>query len=343
VKKKILAIVLASSLVLSLGLVFAGPVGAAPGSTNMLTNNPGAETGNTTGWAITGNVAAINEIAESTSRPETVKPCEGSWFFTMGLGPGPSSMSQSFDLSTLPGVPVSFDAGGCVQTEDYWGDVPDDKGRLTVEFFDNSMAYLGTFTIDPLEHPVLGTSMNGRDYLQFSLTGTVPTNAKYASYTLDGYLLQGSYINVFYDGLYFEVTYNEPPDCTGAYANPGCLWPPNHKFVDISIMGVTDPDGDPVTITITGITSDEPTATDKGSGGAKHAPDAMGVGTDTASVRAERSGRGDGRVYVISFRATDDSGNECNGTVMVNVPHDQSDKSCPTGNSGQQYDATQIN
>ncbi len=139
------------------------------------------------------------------------------------------------------------------------------------------------------------------------------------------------------------VTHNQPPDCSAAYASIDCLWPPNHKFVDISILGVTDPDGDPVTITITDITSDEPTATDKGSGGAKHAPDASGVGTDTASVRAERSGNGDGRVYEIHFTASDGISGECEGSVMVKVPHDQSDKTCPAIDSGQNYNATEIN
>ncbi|HEY65247.1 MAG TPA: terpene cyclase/mutase family protein, partial [Caldilineae bacterium] len=28
---------------------------------------------------------------------------------------------------------------------------------------------------------------------------------------------------------------NRPPDTSGAYADPECLWPPNHKFVDINI------------------------------------------------------------------------------------------------------------
>ena len=139
------------------------------------------------------------------------------------------------------------------------------------------------------------------------------------------------------------ISPNLPPDCSEAYADPACLWPPNHKFVDVAIMGVTDPDGDPVTITITAITSDEATATDKGSGGAKHSPDADGIGTDTASVRAERSGTADGRVYVISFTASDDSGGECEGSVMVKVPHDQSDKTCPAVDSGQIYYATQMN
>jgi len=108
-------------------------------------------------------------------------------------------------------------------------------------------------------------------------------------------------------------------------------------------MGVTDPDGDPVTISIYAITSDEPTESDKGSGGATHAPDASGIGTDTASVRAERSGKADGRVYVIHFTAIDGRGGECEGTVTVNVPHDQSSEDCPAIDSGQNYYATELN
>ena len=140
-----------------------------------------------------------------------------------------------------------------------------------------------------------------------------------------------------------RVVPNRPPDCSGAYAEPGCLWPPNHNFVDIIIMGVTDADDDPITITVTGITSDEPTASDKGSGGEKHAPDANGVGTDAASVRAERSGNGDGRVYEISFTASDGRGGECESSVMVKVPHDQSAEACPAIDSGQIYVATDMN
>ena len=138
-------------------------------------------------------------------------------------------------------------------------------------------------------------------------------------------------------------TTNRPPDCSKAYADPGCLWSPNHEFVQVSVMGVTDPDGDPVTITITSITSDEPTASDEGSCGAYHAPDASGVGTSTALVRAERSGNGDGRVYVISFTASDGKGGVCEGSVAVKVPHNQSSKDCEAIDSGQNYDATQIN
>jgi large repetitive protein len=139
------------------------------------------------------------------------------------------------------------------------------------------------------------------------------------------------------------ISPNLPPDCSNAYADPGCLWPPNHKFIDITIEGVEDPDSDPVTITIDAITSDEATASEKGAGGKKHAPDASGIGTDTASVRAERSGKADGRVYVIHFTASDGRGGECEGSVKVNVPHDQSSRDCPAIDSGQNYDATSTN
>jgi hypothetical protein len=83
---------------------------------------------------------------------------------------------------------------------------------------------------------------------------------------------------------------------------------------------VTDPDGDTVAITITGVTQDEAL---NGADEGNTCPDATGVGTTTASLRAEREGSGDGRVYHISFVADDDRGGRCTGTVTVCVPHDQ--------------------
>ncbi|MGA9752547.1 MAG: CARDB domain-containing protein, partial [Acidobacteriota bacterium] len=111
-----------------------------------------------------------------------------------------------------------------------------------------------------------------------------------------------------------------PIDCSKALANPSILWPPNHKLVPISITGVIAPAGDTVTVSITGITQDEP---GKGVGDGDTCPDGFGVGTSQAQVRAERSGTGNGRVYVISFTATDAHGAACNGVVKVGVPHDK--------------------
>lgn len=115
---------------------------------------------------------------------------------------------------------------------------------------------------------------------------------------------------------------NRSPDCSTATASPDELWPPNHKLRTVTVGGVTDPDGDPVTITIDGVTQDEPT---NGLGDGDQSPDAAdGATSDSVMIRAERSGLGDGRVYHIEFTATDDRGGSCTGDVTVSVPHDRS-------------------
>ncbi|MFB0504600.1 MAG: hypothetical protein ACETWE_12265 [Candidatus Bathyarchaeia archaeon] len=126
---------------------------------------------------------------------------------------------------------------------------------------------------------------------------------------------------------------NRPPNVTGAYPSVECLWPPNHRYVDVTILGVTDPDGDNVTITVTGVTSDEPTD-------GKHSPDAYGVGTDTVSLRAERLGAGNGRVYMVTFIASDGKGGEAEGNVTVYVPHHKTGHTYFCIDDGQNYDAT---
>lgn len=132
-------------------------------------------------------------------------------------------------------------------------------------------------------------------------------------------------------------TSNNPPDCSHAAASPDLLWPPNHKLVETLIGGVTDLDGDPVTLTITGIQQDEPV---NGLGDGDTSPDGFGVGTAQASVRSERSGKGNGRIYVIGFEAEDDKGASCSGSVRVGVPHDQGKGAIPI-DDGVRFDSTQ--
>jgi len=130
---------------------------------------------------------------------------------------------------------------------------------------------------------------------------------------------------------------NQPPDCSAARASANGLWPPNHKLVPVTIDGVTDPDGDPLAITVTGITQDEPV---DARGDGHTCPDAVGVGTSFASVRVERSGSSDGRVYHVDFRATDGHGGECTGSVSLCVPHDQGGRAQTCGDQGPLFDST---
>ena len=88
---------------------------------------------------------------------------------------------------------------------------------------------------------------------------------------------------------------------------------------------------------------DDPTDT-TGKGSGNTSPDATGVDTDTASVRAERNGNpktpGNGRVYHITFTADDGNFGTCTRTVTVCVPHDDSDPTCV--NEGPLHDSTAL-
>jgi hypothetical protein len=130
---------------------------------------------------------------------------------------------------------------------------------------------------------------------------------------------------------------NPPPDCSHAHASAPTLWPPNHKFVPEKVLGVTDVSA-AFTISIDAIDQDEPVL-EKGEGAGNTCPDGAGIGTDTALVRSERSGHGDGRVYHIDFTATDTNGNTCSSDVQVCVPHDQG-HGATCGDQGELFDST---
>ena len=129
---------------------------------------------------------------------------------------------------------------------------------------------------------------------------------------------------------------NTPPDCSSVRSDVTKLWPPNHKFRLIALGGATDPDGDAVTLTVTGVTQDEPL---NGSGDGDTSPDAKaGPAPRQVYVRAERSGKGNGRVYRIAFTADDGNEGQCTGSVSVGVPHDQGKRSTPV-DSGRTYNS----
>ena len=124
------------------------------------------------------------------------------------------------------------------------------------------------------------------------------------------------------------------------YHGPSKMWPPNHKLQGVAIEAIEGDDADPtdeVTLAI------QPDVVDSagGDGGPQHDPDfayeegdttpgaASGTGraSEGLQLRAERSGKGEGRTYNIPFEATFDNGlpgvNEpCTGTFTVTVPHD---------------------
>jgi hypothetical protein len=95
-------------------------------------------------------------------------------------------------------------------------------------------------------------------------------------------------------------------------ATPEVLWPANRKLRMVEVSGATDPDGDPVTLEITGVTQDEPLGASR---------DAQQAGNASqVRLRTERHPGGDGRMYRIAFQASDGTGGSCAGTATVFVP-----------------------
>jgi hypothetical protein len=139
-----------------------------------------------------------------------------------------------------------------------------------------------------------------------------------------------------HDPVVVGLQLNASPVCTNAAPSVDSLWPVNHKFVPVKILGVTDPEGDDFIITINSIFQDEPVnADDDGN----TEPDGQGIGTSIAEVRAERDGLGNGRVYHIRFTADDGFGT-CSGVVQVFVPLSQGEG--PAVDDGPLYDSTSV-
>lgn len=106
--------------------------------------------------------------------------------------------------------------------------------------------------------------------------------------------------------------------------NRTCLWPPNHKMVDILATVVVTDNRDPApTYSLVSIESNEP---DNGVGDGNTVDDIQ-IDTDTEfALRSERQGGGEGREYTITYEAEDATGNTTRTTVAVRVPHDHSGK-----------------
>jgi hypothetical protein len=99
------------------------------------------------------------------------------------------------------------------------------------------------------------------------------------------------------------------------------LWPPNHNLVNvglrIKVKDACDPDP---TITVK-VYSDEDDVDAQTNG--DHSPDAADIGVGTLRLRAERSDKKHGRVYLIVLKATDASGNSSYAYSTVVVPKAQ--------------------
>jgi predicted extracellular nuclease len=130
-----------------------------------------------------------------------------------------------------------------------------------------------------------------------------------------------------HDPVIVGVTDNDSdvtPPTLEVSVSPDMLWPANHKYVEVTATVVATDNFDPSpTITLVSVTSNEP---DDGLGDGDAPNDIVILNDYTFQLRAERAGTGAGRVYTITYLATDACGNWTEASATVTVPHDMSGK-----------------
>lgn len=117
-----------------------------------------------------------------------------------------------------------------------------------------------------------------------------------------------------------EIMIDKTPPVLSVTANPGLLWPPNHKYVTvIPSLTASDAHSGIADAKLLSVVSNEP---DNGLGDGDTSNDIVINPDGTILLRAERSGTGNGRVYTITYKATDLAGNVTVTSATVVVPHD---------------------
>ena len=128
------------------------------------------------------------------------------------------------------------------------------------------------------------------------------------------------------DDVLATVVDTTPPEIS-VEVTPSRIWPPNHKMVTVQATVVATDACGAVTVVLDSVTSSEP---DNGEGDGNTWNDVQGAEAGTADfsfkVRAERSGKGPGRVYTATYTATDEAGNAATSSATITVPHDKSGK-----------------
>ena len=112
------------------------------------------------------------------------------------------------------------------------------------------------------------------------------------------------------------------PPTLSVSVSPATLWPPNEKLIPITVTLTVKDDYDPQPeIKLESITANEPLDKDD-------IKDAK-IGTDDRQfkLKAEREGKNKtGRIYTVTYSATDGTGNKATATATVTVPHDERKK-----------------
>jgi hypothetical protein len=103
------------------------------------------------------------------------------------------------------------------------------------------------------------------------------------------------------DLMRVQLEFNKPPDCSNVKVSPEVLPSTSRNFFPVTVSGATEPDGEPMTVSITGVTQSEPV---RGVGDST-APDARRTSDPNQMLLRSELGATRQRVYRLNVKLTD--------------------------------------
>ncbi|MDX6443631.1 MAG: hypothetical protein QOH71_705 [Blastocatellia bacterium] len=171
--------------------------------------------------------------------------------------------------------------------------------------FDSLTIFLNNLTIVFTTNSV---TVNGTTY---PFNGTSCTHEGYT------FSFNGSTVTITYNGHSSSYTFN---------GNTLVLWTPTHQYQSVKVADLIasahddcDSSVNLSKVVITQVTSDEPDDVTGGGDGTTINDMVIAPGCKSVQLRAERNGNGNGRVYTITFKVRDASGNTTTATSKLKI------------------------
>ena len=201
-------------------------------------------------------------------------------------------------------------------------DAVDDSATFEVNSGSHSINVLANDTDPDLDALTITSVTQGTH-------GTVVNNGTSVSYTANAnftgsdtftYTIDDGHAHTDTATVTIAVVDTTPPSLAVSTA-ASVLWPPNHQMENVGLsVSAFDNGGGAPAIQVAVFSDEGDLAPDSGN----FSPDARDIAPGTLRLRSERSGGGDGRVYLIVVTATDVANNASRACVAVVVPQSQS-------------------
>ena len=271
--------------------------------------------------------SSASATAEITKAPTTTTVSFGAGPFVYNGSAFTATASSSVGSPTIVYTGDCMNAGSCTATATYAGDENHTGSSAsasitiaravatviatpyTVEY--DGQPHAATFTI---------TGVNGETGAAVGVVTDNTTHTNVGTYNDSWSFTGANYVSIGATAITNRIKDTTAPVITSVSNNSPSLWPPNHKMVAVTVSANASDLAGVTSLKIVNVTSSEP---DNGLGDGDTAGDIVITGAMTVNLRAERSGKGNGRTYTITVEARDAAGNATTRTTTVVVPNSQ--------------------